>query len=228
MIDQADRELQAWIRGIVPEVTVILGAPHQLEGQQGINLYLLALANPLPSWVNRQAGKRIALRYLVTAWAAEEERAHALLGKLVFAAMEKREYEVNLEELPVTLWVALGIAPRPALTLWVPCTLEQQERAVKLVRGPLVVHGAPVRSLHGIVLGPGDIPVAGADIELPALQLRGRTDTRGKFFFATVPGESQHFQVVVKARGFQQSVVVEQSTAEQDPLTIRFASFDTK
>ncbi len=228
MIEQADRELKAWVQGIVADVEVVLGQPRQLEGKNGVSLYLLALADPLPAWINRQATKQVALRYFVTTWAAEEEQAHALLGKLVFAAMEKREYELNLEDLPATLWAALGLAPRPAFTLWVPCAVALQEPVVKLVRGPLVVQGAPVRSLYGIVLGPGDIPVAGAGVELPALQLRGHTDTRGRFHFATVPGESQHFQLVVKARGYQQSVLVEQSTSAQEPLAIRFTTFDAR
>jgi hypothetical protein len=228
MLDQADRELQAWVQGVVPEVKVVLGLPRQLEGGNGVSLYLLALADPLPAWVGRQSSKQVALRYLVTTWAAEEEQAHALLGKLLIGAMEKREYELSLEELPETLWVALGIAPRPALTLRVPYSIGKQERVIKLVRGPLVVQGAPVRSLHGIVLGPDDIPIAGASVELPALQLRGSTDTRGRFFFATVPGESQSFQLIVKARGYRQIVTVEQSTSEKEPLAIRFASFDAR
>lgn len=228
MIEQADRELTAWAQGIVPETDVVLGEPRLLEGKRGVGLYLLALADPLPAWANRQAGKRIALRYLVTAWDAEEEQAHALLGALIFAAMEKREYELKLDDLPATLWAALGIAPRPAFTLLVPCSIAQLRQEIKLVRGPLTVQGAPVRSLHGIVLGPGETPIAGASVELPALQLRGHTDTRGRFAFATVPGGSQSFQLVVKARGSQQSVLVEQSTSEKEPLAIRFTSFDAR
>lgn len=228
MIEQADRELKAWVQGVIPEAEVVLGPPRQLEGKRGVSLYLLALADPLPAWANRQASRQIALRYLVTAWATEEEQAHALLGSLVFAALEKREYELKLEEITASVWAALGIAPRPAFMLWVPCTLAQQASVVKLVRGPLVVQGAPVRSLHGIVLGPGDIPVANAGVELPALQLRGHTDAKGRFFFASVPGESQSVQLVVKARGYQQSVLVKQSTSEQEPLAIRFTSFDAR
>ncbi|MGH2478848.1 MAG: carboxypeptidase-like regulatory domain-containing protein [Ktedonobacteraceae bacterium] len=228
MIKQADREVQAWIQEVVADAEVILGPPRQLDGKHGVSLYLLALADPLPAWANWQAAQRIALRYLITTWATEEEEAHILLEKLVFAAMEKREYELSLTELPVALWTALGIAPRPGLTLWVPCSLAQPEQAIKLVRGPLVMHGAPVRSLHGIVLGPGDVPIVGAGVELPALQLRGHTDTRGRFHFATVPGTAQPFQLIVKAKGRRQSVIVEQSTSDKEPLTIRFDSFDAR
>jgi hypothetical protein len=228
MIEQADREVQAWVQGNLPDVEVVLETPHQFEGKQRVSLYLLALADPLPAWVNQHSAKRIALRYLITSWAKTEEEAHVLLGKLVFAALEKREYELSLAELPVALWAAFGMLPRPALTLWVPCSIVQPEPVVQLVRGPLVVRGAPIRSLHGIVLGPGDVPIMGAGVELPALQLRGYTDAHGRFSFATVPSGSQGLQLVVKAKGRRQRVTVEQSTSDKEPLAIRFDSFDAR
>lgn len=228
MIEQADREVQAWVQGVLPDVDVALETPRQFEGKQGVSLYLLALADSLPAWVNQPVAKRIALRYLITSWAQTEAEAHALLGKLVFAALEKREYELNLAELPITLWGAFGMLPRPALTLWVPCSIVQPEQTAKLVRGPLAVHGAPIKSLHGIVLGPGDVPIMGAGVELPALQLRGHTDAHGRFSFATVPSGSQGLQLVVKAKGHRQSVTVEQSTSDKEPLAIRFSSFDAR
>lgn len=228
MINQADRELQAWVKGLLADIDVAFGPPDQLAGKRAVNLYLLALADPLPAWVNRELTRRIALRYLVTTWAEQEEEAHALLGTLVFAAMEKREYELNLAEIPATLWTALGIAPRPAFTLWIPCSMERPEQVTRLVRGPLVVQGAPVRSLHGIVLGPENMPIVGASVEVPTLQLRSRTDTRGKFHFAAVPGGPQGFQLVVRAKGHLQHITVEQSTLDKEPLTIRFASFETR
>lgn len=227
MIEQADRALKAWVQEVVA-AEVLLGPPRQFEGNPGVSLYLLSLADPLPIWANRHVAHQVALRYLVTTWAADEEQAHALLGTLLFAALEKREYELTLEEVSASVWAAFGIAPRPACMLWVPCALAQREPEPKRVRGPLVMQGAPVRSLHGIVLGPGDMPIAGARVELPALELRGQTDPHGRFFFASVPGESQNIQLVVKARGYQQSVLVEQSSSEQEPLAIRFTAFDAR
>lgn len=231
MIEQVDTKVQAWVQGILPDTEVVVGPPHQFEGRQGVkgvNLYLLALADSRPAWANHPVTKRIALRYFITTWGKTEEEAHALLSKLVFAAWEQQEYELSLSELPLVLWSALGVLPRPAFTLWVPCAMEQPQPETKLVRGPLAVQGAPVRSLFGLVLGPGNMPIMGAGVELPALQLRGQTDAHGRFFFASVPGGSQGFQVVVKAKGRRQSVTVEQSTSASDPVTIRFATFDAR
>ena len=225
MIDQVDRELKQWVKGIVAEVDVVVGLPRQLEGKRGVSLYLLALAEPPAAWKHRQATTRVALRYLVTAWATDDEDAHSLLGKLIGAALEKREYELDLTEPPAAIWAAFGIAPRPAFTLYLPLPLERLELSAKLVRGPLVVRGSPVLSLHGVVLGPGDIPISGASVELPALQLSTHTDPRGRFSFATVPGEPGSIQLLVKAKGRAQRITVEQNTSDE-PLTIRFDTFE--
>ncbi len=227
MIDQADRDLKEWVKSIVAGVDVVLAQPKQLDGKHGVSLYLLALAEPRPAWMNRQPATRFALRYLVTAWAEGDEEAHGLLGKLVQAVMEKREYELDLAELPANMWTALGIAPRPAFTLYVPLHVERPEPLTRLVQEPLVVRGAPVMSLHGIVLGPGDVPIVGASVELPALQLSDHTDARGRFYFSTVLGEPDGIQLQVKARGRVRSVTVEQPTSDREPLAIRFDSFES-
>jgi hypothetical protein len=228
MIEQADKELQAWVQGTLPEVEVRLGVPGDFKGKKGVSLYLLALAEPLQAWVNRHMAKSIALRYLITTWAENDAEAHVLLGKLVFAALEKREYEFNLAELPATLWSAFAIAPRPSFTLWVPCFIEQPAPSISLVREPLVLRGTPIRSFHGIVVGPGEMPIMGAGVELPALQLRGQTNAQGRFFFATIPSEPHEFQLVVRAKGHVQNVTVEQPASDKDPFIVRFDAFDTK
>lgn len=222
MIDQADRDLQEWVKSVIPEIDIILAPPQQLAGKHGVSLYLLALAKPSPAWMNRQSSPQIALRYLVTTWAADDEEAHRLLGKLIFAVMGKRDYELDLAELPATLWTALGIAPRPSCMLIAPLSFERPETVPHLVRGPLVIHGAPVKSLHGVVLGSGDMPVAGASVELSALSLISHTDARGRFHFSSVPAEPHNIQLLVKARGHTQSVVIEQPTSEKEPLAIHF------
>jgi hypothetical protein len=228
VIDQADRDLQAWVKSVVTGVDVVLGSPRLLDGKHGVSLYLLALADPPLAWMNRLPTTRVALRYLVTTWAEDEGEAHRLLGELVLAVIEKREYELDLAELPATIWAALGIAPRPALTLCVPLRFERPGPTTRLVRGPLTVRGAPVMSLHGIVLGPGDIPIAGASVEVPALQLTDHTDARGRFHFSTVPGEPPGIQLLVKAKGRVQTITIEQPPSDGGPLTIRFDSFDAK
>lgn len=228
MIDQADRDLQAWIQSVIPEIGIVLAPPQQMIGKQGVSLYLLALAKPSPAWMNRQPTSQITLRYLITTWAANDEEAHRLLGKLIYAVMEKREYELDLTELPAPLWAALGIAPRPSCTLIAPLAFVQPEPVSHLVQGPLVVRGAPIKSLHGVVLGPGNIPVVGASVELSALSLRSHTDAHGCFHFSSVPAEPHSMQLLVTARGYTQSVIVEHPPSEKEALAIHFDSFNVK
>lgn len=230
VIDQADRDLCAWVQSVIPDIDVLLGSPHQVNGKQGISLYLFALVPPSTAWMNRASATqtRVALRYLVTTWAEEEEEAHRLLGRLIMALMEKREYELELTDLPPSLWTAFGLVPRPAFMLRVPLYVEHPAPTPPLVQGPLVVRGAPASSLHGTVLGPGNVPVAGASVELPALQLTAHTNARGRFHFATVPSEPRGIQLLVKARGRTQTALVEQPVSDNDPLEIRFDSFDAR
>lgn len=226
MIDQVDRELKAWVESIVTGVDVVLGLPRSLEGNARVNLYLLSLADPPPAWGHRHPVVRVALRYLVTAWAEDDEQAHALLGRLIVAVMEKHEYELDLTEPPASFWTVSGHVPRPAFTVCVPLPLERPEPIAKFVSAPLQVRSVLLMSLHGIVLGPGDIPIAGASVELPGLQLSTHTDGRGRFSFATVPADAGATRLRVKAKGRVQSITVEQPASDHEPLAIRFDSFE--
>jgi hypothetical protein len=168
----------------------------------------------------------LLLRYLVTTWAQEPEEAHRLLDELVFAAMDAPAFEVELSPLAVETWVALDIVPQPCFVLCVPLRRERTEPETKLVLVPLEVRQAAIVDLWGTVLGPGDVPLMGAFVELPALHIRTRTDAKGRFRFAAVPRESDAWHLLVKAKGRQFEVVVEQNGAEGKPLTIRVGPFD--
>jgi hypothetical protein len=228
VIDQADRDLRDWVQSVISDVDVLLGPPHQLNGKQGVSLYLFALVPPSTAWMNRASATHVALRYLVTTWADEEEEAHRLLSQLIMALLGKREYELELIDLPASLWTAFGLVPRPAFMLRVPLYVERPVPTPPLVQGPLVIRGTPAVRLHGTVLGPGNVPVAGARVELPALQLTAHTNARGRFHFSTVPSEPSGIQLLVKARGQTQTVLVEQPVSDNDPLEIRFDSFDAR
>lgn len=58
--------------------------------------------------------------------------------------------------------------------------------------------------MEGVVLGPGDVPVSDAFVEIPSLALTTRSDTRGRFRFAAVPTSpaKQQLRVRAKAREF--------------------------
>src|SRR2546421_5963544 len=139
MIDQVDRRLADWIAGTLDKkVEVSLAPPSEQATGQGVGLYLLELiSNPLPRGMRRPP-LQLMLRYLVTTRADKPEEAHRMLGELVVAAMENPEFEVEQESLPVAVWSAFGIVPRPAFVLRVPFRHERPERLAPRVRQPVV------------------------------------------------------------------------------------------
>jgi Pvc16 N-terminal domain len=219
MIDETDRRLKDWVGSILEGVEVSLSSPNGHKPGKGIGLYLLEL-NPKPPFRNsRKPPLQFLVRYLVTAWADQAEDAHRLLGELAFAAMENTEFETDLS--PV--WQAFGVAPQPSFILGIPVQKVRPEAEAPLVRTPLVVNSSVVTSFHGVVLGPGDVPISDARVAIPGLQLETRTDYKGRFRFALVPIEPAKKTLQVRAKGRVRSLITEESHPDDaDPLLIRF------
>jgi hypothetical protein len=217
VIEQIDRQLAEWLAAVLDGPEVELSPP--AEGGEGsaVSLYLMDLRNAPPTRGGSRPPLQVVLRYLVTARAQDVEEAHRLLGTLVFAAMEAPEMELELDPLPVELWRAFGIRPQPAFVLRVPLRRERPVPAVPRVRQPLVLRTEPITSLGGTVVGPGDLPIAGARVELPAFARSTRTDRRGRFAFAGVPASGTR-TVRVSAKGREISVA---AVTDDGPLLIR-------
>ena len=144
-VDAAGARLRAWVQAVagavIPDATVSLDAPAAAPAGRGVGLYLLELdAAPVGQGARRPA-LRMALRYLVTAWAETPEVAHRLLAAVAFAALEAPETELvaELRPLPPQAWAAFGVVPRPSLFLRVPVQKARPAIETPLVRKPLVV-----------------------------------------------------------------------------------------
>ena len=222
MIEHMDQQLREWVEGVLGAVTLSLDPPEDERADKGINLYLLEVADAPALRSSRSSPLQLSLRYLMTSWADTPEEAHRLLGQLVFAAMETPEFEVELEPLPAATWMAIGAKLRPSIVLRVPLRKERPEPPVKLVRHPLVVQASSITSLQGVVLGPNDMPISGARVEIPALQLAVRADTKGRFHFPTVPTEPHTTQLRIRARGRELTLTVDPAGLDGEPLLIRF------
>jgi hypothetical protein len=169
---------------------------------------------------------QLTLHYLVTAWAEEPQEAHRLLGELAFATMTHVEHRIDLQPVPAAVWAALGLAPRPAFVLTTPLRRERPQPPHKYVRFPLEVKGAPVISLQGIVVDAEGAPLAGASVDLPALQLSTRTDANGRFRFSTIPALPDTEQLRVRFKGRELDVRVERPTTGREPVRIQFDLFE--
>jgi hypothetical protein len=212
-VDEVDRRLEEWIRAVLGEVTVSLAAPK--DSQTGVNLYLLDLVNsPPPRSVKERPPHRIMLRYLVTVSETDPYATHRMLGELMFAAMALPDAEVELEQLSSAVWSALGLAAQPGFLLRVPLVRERPEKFAPPVRKEMIIKNAPLQPLTGRILGPGDIAIMGARVELPALQISTVADFRGRFQFAAVPSDPPIKLLRVNAKGRTVSVSVERPDEE--------------
>jgi hypothetical protein len=222
-IDVASTELAEWVRGLLEDTDVSFSPPGHKEQSKGVSLYLLELADRSPSRSIDRTPLQLQLRYLVTTWAEQPQEAQRLLGELVFAAMEREDFDIDLKPLPGATWAALGTPPQPSFMLCVPLRRLRPLNTAPLVRKPLVIQATPVTSLYGLVvgvLGTETAPLAQARVELPALHLHTSTDPDGRFSFASVPGQPVSNQLFVKARGREKTVTVDQATSRSNPFTV--------
>ncbi len=220
MIDDTDRRLAAWIGGILAEVDVTLAPPGATDTVKTVGLYLIELLQSPPARSTRRPPLLMTLRYLITTHAPKPEDAHQMLGTLVVAALENPEFEVEQEPLPLSVWTALGIAPRPAFVLRVPFRHERPEKLAPLVKHPIVIKQLPLRSLEGQILGPENIPLMNARVELPAFELFTHTDSKGRFYFSAVPSAPGTKVLRVRAKGQEFSINAEQAESDKEPLVI--------
>lgn len=220
VIDRVDRQLSQWVTGVAGDSAVTFSVPAGLPAGRGVALHLMELVDKPPPRGGRRPPLQILLRYLVSCWAESAEEAHRLLGELVFAAMENPEFEVDLTPVATEVWTAFGVAPRPSFFLCVPLRVERPAKPAPLVRAPLVIKSAPIANLDGVVIGPGDVPVMGARVELPGLQLSTRTDFRGRFHFRSIPAEPA-LSLRVKVKDQEIAVKARRPSDAKAPLLIR-------
>ena len=128
MIDEIDQRLRAWVGEVSGEVPVSFAVPGRNLPKRGVSLYLLELNAAPPARSVRRVPLQFSVCYLITVTAETPERAHQLLGELVFAALETPEFDVDLGAIPGELWTALGVPPQPAFRLRLPVRRERRAK----------------------------------------------------------------------------------------------------
>lgn len=222
MLQQVDSQIQRWVANCLGDIPISFLPPSDQIPDGGVNLFLLELVETPPASTTAVAPMQFSARYLVSTW-GEPEQAHRLLGDLVLAALEglPPDMELEFEAVPAQLWLALRALPRPAFFLRVLIRKLRPESEVKYVTQPLVVEMLSAVPLVGVVLGQGAMPVVGARIECPALDLSTVTDQKGRFRFGTVPA-SLPLRLIIKAKGRQLAITTTQPTSDENPLVIQF------
>jgi len=175
---------------------------------------------PLPPGPAGLPPLQLRARYLVTVAAAQPGAERQALAELAFAARWATELELEHKAPGLDVWRSLAVATRPALVVSV---LWQRERQgpIRRVRQPLVAKWASSRSLLGVVVGPGGVPIAGALVEVEGLPQTAYSNHRGEFAFRAVPGDDPPPTLVVSAKGATVRVRVDSDAAASAPLLIR-------
>lgn len=213
-IDEVDRGLVEWVSTVTTGARGVLAMPEKRDGE-GVALELFALCASPPPRGDKRPPHQVLLRYRVSTWAATPERSHALLSEVLFAALEHSEWEVDLANAPPP-----GPAGRlePAFVLQVPLRRARDQEIAARVRGPISVEAVSAMALAGVVLGPGEQPMAGALVEVPSLDLASRTGPKGTFRFARVPAGGA-LTLRVRAKGLVQTFTAKPAVGEA--VTIR-------
>jgi hypothetical protein len=199
MIDAVDRELSAWLRSIAGDLPVSLALPREDAGAS-VGLYLLEILRSVPTQPATRRPLELSLRYLVTAFAEDPQDAHACLGRVLVAALERTDLQVEMGTLDLSLWSALGLAPRPAFCLVHPWAVRRESpagiiRQLPEIRATIAMH------LRGAIVTSSGVPVPNVRVELPDLALSVATDAAGRFVFGAVPASARERAFRVRARG---------------------------
>ena len=218
MIDQLDNELASWVTRILGDVPTRFDMPTEQPEGRGVVLFLLSFSPTPPASSGPPIPLQVTLRYLVTTWAESPLEAHKLLGDLILAAMEEKEYELELEPVPGETWQAFHLPPQPAFVLRVLLRKPLPEPAAKYVT-KVVLDPRPSVSVYGLVRGPKDIPIPSARIELRNSSRSTATDASGRFHFDNLPA-GMPTNLSVKAKGRVLDVTIEKPTSAQDPFVI--------
>ena len=215
-----DMLLVEWAKSVVfdDEITISLAPPvfHDDIKKPQIHFYLIEINPAIMQTATRRSSLRVMLGYLVTVYSSDIQQAHVILNDLIFSAMSHELFDVDFEPATTDIWTVTGQLPQPSFMIRVPVTHERTYDT-QLVRKPPVFNTIDKSVLKGTVLGPDDIPLTQAQVELPDLNQHMMTGYDGRFHFSSVPPNNR---LRVTAKGRVQEVDVRIDSDQ--PLIVRF------
>ncbi|HXE84783.1 MAG TPA: hypothetical protein VN513_15760 [Gemmatimonadales bacterium] len=223
--DTESRLTDGWIRpALGSDVNVEVGSPTDSAPADNTSV-TLTLMDIAPAPPARTADGipplKLRARYLVTVAAKSAMAARQALADLAFSAAPSEDVELLPTAPGPELWQSLGVRARPAVVVSVLFQRERQTRPVARVRHPLITRWAPSRALAGVVLGPGNVPIAGALVEVEGLSQSTYSNHRGEFAFGSVPAGEPSPTLVIRAKGTRVRVRIASQAAESAPIVIR-------
>jgi hypothetical protein len=193
-------DLVGWIRSILPDVPTVARPLGARERTSGVDLRLIRAA-PRATARIAEPPTVLDLDYLVTIQMTDAAAEQHALVELLFAAGSRHDSEVVTDQSVAELCASLGIPVATGFVLRTPLVRIPVQRPVRHLRVPLVVHTAELGVIEGRVVGPQDIPVAGAIIAAAGLGNLARTDQDGRFRMAGMPTTTAGVRLTARARG---------------------------
>lgn len=213
-VPQAEARLVAdWVRPALGAGVEVRFGPTDDAGLRGggakaVVLTLLDIAPcPAARRGSTPAPLQLRARYLVSTVGFDASERAQCLADLAFQAGPQIRVELDPAPTP-GFWRALGTAARPALIAAVLVERKRPAHAVPRVREPLITRWAPTRPISGVIVGPGNIPIAGALVELEGSPQSTYSNARGEFGFRSVPGTDPPPTLLVRAKGTELRVPV--------------------
>ncbi len=230
MIEQADQHVRDWVAKVLPGVPLSFAPPESSARDQRVHALLFGLerASGKQGPSGEPAPVTVLARYMICVCGASEEESHEALGKLLFAALQQEVFSVEFpppDDL-AEIWAALGARLRPSFTLCAPVELTRRMPPAPQVHRHEFKF-PPVVPLVGVVVGPGDIPLAGAKVEIRSLGVSARTDPAGRFRFALIPRTLEAGDVVVLAKGRECRAGAIEAPRDDKPLVIRVTGLES-
>lgn len=179
------QRLAAWI-GAVAGATPVAVAPREAAPEPGrIEVRLAGIApRAEPRALDRRVD-RLAADYLVT-WRLDDPVAEARLHSELAFALAAEEEGFELAGSPDLAAANTRTGAGSAAALLIRCDLLRARTLARAprVREPAVTQLIPLASLDGVVLGPDNVPIAGATVCIANDSRMTTTDSRGRFRFA--------------------------------------------
>ena len=224
-LEGSSERLKSWVSSTLGEVDTTFEAPSsKVEKRPRVFLYAVGLEDLVyrHGTTGGRAPQGFRFRYLITAGAPSPAMAHELLGELIFTAMDEADFDIELSGSDSCLWQQLGIPPRPAFFLFISVQRPREEVALPKVQEPPRLESSVSRPLTGRVVGPGEIPLMRARVELPALDQSTYTDADGRFRFPAVPKEPSAQELIIHARGMVRTWSAEKPMDPKEPVLVYF------
>lgn len=179
-IDALFTTLEGWLGAVLPETTPEHLPLNGTAPAEGIALRTIGIA--IPTRRANPALPHLRCDVLVTLTSADPRQEAAAFARLLLAAAARPDVTVLDAPTALQLCATLGIQPALGCVLRVAALLpDPDEPPVQRVRFPLRAEIGEIGVIGGVVLGPGDVPIAGVEISAEGFPWSVRTDRAGRF-----------------------------------------------